>query len=78
MQKEEARLVKNALLIDSLNVRKIMILRKDVACVSIKDSLMKIKDKFKETRFSRLVVVKDNKFVGIIILKDVIALKKEK
>jgi len=78
LQKEEARLVKNALLIDSLNVRKIMILRKDVACVSIKDSLMKIKDKFKETRFSRLVVVKDNKFVGIIILKDVIALKKEK
>jgi len=78
LQKEEARLVKNALLIDSLNVRKIMILRKDVACVSIKDSLIKIKDKFKETRFSRLVVVKDNKFVGIIILKDVIALKKEK
>ncbi len=78
LQKEEARLVKNALLIDSLNVRKIMILRKDVACVSIKDSLIKIKNKFKETRFSRLVVVKDNKFVGIIILKDVIALKKEK
>jgi len=75
LQKEEARLVKNALFIDSLNAKKIMIPRKDVSTISIDSSLKEVKEKFQETGFSRLVVVKNKKFIGIIILKDVISLK---
>jgi len=75
LQKEEARLVKNALFIDSLNAKKIMIPRKEVSTIDINYPLEKVKDKFKETHFSRLVVVKNKRFIGILILKDVLTLE---
>ena len=77
LEKNEATLAANALDLDSIIIKDIMV--KKAGILSMKkgtkiDAALKL---FKETGFSRIPVTHNNKFVGIVILKDIFLSKEE-
>ncbi|UWD34165.1 CNNM domain-containing protein [Mesomycoplasma molare] len=78
LEKEESILAKNALDFDSIKVYKHFIRIKNTTFVSYDESLENIKKTFKNTGFSRIPVSKNNKFIGIILLKDIFYLEENK
>lgn len=73
LEKREATLAANALDLDSKQVSRVYTKRKDVASVNSNDSLQKVKVKFEKTGHSRLPVKNiKGKFIGVILLKDII------
>ncbi|WGI36804.1 hemolysin family protein [Mesomycoplasma lagogenitalium] len=75
LEKEESILAINALDFDSVKLTKHYVRLKNITYISYEQSLSEILNIFRETRFSRLPVLKNKKFVGIILLKDIFFLE---
>ncbi len=66
----EATLVRNAIKFDDTRIINVMKPIKDIKAIDIKLSIQKISNVFIETKFSRLPVIKNNKFIGMITYKN--------
>ena len=77
LEKKEATLATNALDLDSRIVKDIMTLRKSVVSIKKGTRLDVAIQLFKRTGFSRIPVTSKNKFLGVLILKDIILSKEE-
>lgn len=66
----EAELIKNAMSFDEKIVANVM--RENITTVSINDECKKILNVFMASRYTRLPVVKNNKIVGILNLKNIL------
>lgn len=71
LEKKESILALNALDMDSIKLRQHYTKLKDVDYVNFDWDLKQVKAKFLETGYSRLPIKKNNRFIGIIILKDI-------
>lgn len=71
LENYEAQLAINALDMDSTKVTKHYVRLKNIDFVNWDDDISIVKKKFEETGFSRLPIKKKNKFIGIIILKNI-------
>ncbi|ACF07463.1 Putative Mg2+ and Co2+ transporter CorB [Metamycoplasma arthritidis] len=72
----ESSMAKNALDLDSTKVSQHYIKLKNVDYIMSHFSLAETLAKFKETKFSRLPIKKDDNLIGIILLRDIFFLKK--
>ncbi|VEU75785.1 Putative Mg2+ and Co2+ transporter CorB [Mycoplasmopsis maculosa] len=78
LEANESLMAQNALDLDSTKVNKHFIRIKDVYTIDSSASVLDALEIFKETNYSRLPVLKDNKLIGIVHLKDIFYLKKGK
>ena len=73
LEKNEASLATNALDLDAIKTKDIMTLKKDVVTMKKGTTLIAAIKLFKKTGFSRIPVVNgNNKYLGIVIMKDII------
>lgn len=77
LENNEATLASNALDLDSTQVSKVMTKRKDVITIKSTSTIGQSFKLFQKHGFSRLPVKKDNKIIGVILLKDVFFKDKE-
>jgi CBS domain containing-hemolysin-like protein len=70
LEKREATLVKNALDLDSIIVKEVMVKLSDVIAIDKNEPIKNIEKTFKKTGHSRLVVREQKKFLGILHIKD--------
>ncbi|QKT05285.1 hemolysin family protein [Mycoplasma sp. OR1901] len=76
LQTGESLLAQNALDLDSTKVSSHYIRMKDVTYLNYKTSISDALKVFAETNYSRIPIEKDNKMIGIVLLKDIFLLKK--
>lgn len=76
LEKNEATLASNALDLDSTQVSKVMTKRKDVITIKETATVSQAFKLFEKHGFSRIPVKRENKIVGIVLLKDIFMLDK--
>ncbi|MCU4116979.1 hemolysin family protein [Mycoplasma zalophi] len=78
LETKEAKLTQNALDLDSTKVLSHYIRLKDVSFIESSANIKEALNIFNETQYSRLPIRKNNKFIGIVLLKDIFLLKQGK
>ncbi|QJR44459.1 HlyC/CorC family transporter [Mycoplasma miroungirhinis] len=78
LETKEAKLTQNALDLDSTKVQRHYIRLKDVSYIKSNASIIDALKLFNETQYSRLPILKNDKFIGIVHLKDIFFLKQGK